>query len=104
LHSHHTSRPRPPPFLSARTPPPAPCFPPRRSSDPPLHLALQALHLGLAQRAEQLPQPQRGVAAQHRHHGRGLGPAAVVAVLRRRSEEHTSELQSLTNLACRPLL
>src|SRR5437016_10337759 len=34
-------------------------------------------------------------------HGGGLGDAAAIAV---RSEEHTSELQSLTNLVCRLLL
>src|SRR5437016_9302632 len=41
------------------------------------------------------------------HRGRVPGPARVHGDLgteRRRSEEHTSELQSLTNLVCRLLL
>ena len=42
----------------------------------PLHVALEVLQLGLAEHPEQLPQPQRGIAPQHRHHGRLPGPAA----------------------------
>src|SRR5262249_58191750 len=39
------------------------------------------------------------------NHGRGNGtPWAVTSSTRARSEEHTSELQSLTNLVCRLLL
>src|SRR2546430_12732491 len=34
----------------------------------------------------------------------GPGPAARMSVLERRSEEHTSELQSQSNLVCRLLL
>src|SRR5438046_5567233 len=40
----------------------------------------------------------------HAFDGRFCHPAQVVAVSAWRSEEHTSELQSLTNLVCRLLL
>src|SRR5499433_4314436 len=69
-------------FLMIRRPPRSTLFPTRRSSD-----------LGQSR-------PLRGL-----HHG---GPAASRAGGRAarggRSEEHTSELQSLTNLVCRLLL
>src|SRR5262249_57236900 len=62
-----------------------------------------------------LPGPRRdrrghqlgGIAAPDRGHadfGRGIRPAAPRGSADRRSEEHTSELQSLTNLVCRLLL
>src|SRR5258706_1810985 len=38
------------------------------------------------------------------HEGRRVGQAAIAVALELRSEEHTSELQSLTNLVCRLLL
>src|SRR5438093_7588993 len=42
---------------------------------------------------------------ERRHHAQpGTGEADAHHVLERRSEEHTSELQSLTNLVCRLLL
>src|SRR5262249_61436250 len=82
-------------------PPHPPSFPTRRSSD--LHHPIGTAHLaGL--RAD--PQPAGGT-----HQGqRGLRAGAADLQCRRtsrlggRSEEHTSELQSLTNLVCRLLL
>src|SRR5437016_8437830 len=50
--------------------------------------------------------PLESVAPSHdpsRPRGRGLGRPRVVCHLDLRSEEHTSELQSLTNLVCRLL-
>src|SRR5262249_61816000 len=78
--------------------PPLPSFPTRRSSDL-LRLRrpgarrddLRRLHRGPGR----VPVRPEGH-GQHRHRGSRL-PA-------RRSEEHTSELQSLTNLVCRLLL
>src|SRR5437016_11570274 len=45
--------------------------------------------------------PPRALEHHAADHGRHRGPAAVSKT---RSEEHTSELQSLTNLVCRLLL
>src|SRR2546430_13187674 len=73
------------------------------------------LHLEIAHTVGQIPQrrPARLDAAhrQRRAQGRMLAetggkfrPAARVLVLELRSEEHTSELQSQSNLVCRLLL
>src|SRR2546430_16224256 len=77
-------------FLMIRRPPRSTLFPTRRSSD--LHLV----------RARQGP-ARRAVIEGRR--GPGDGVVACRAVGRRkRSEEHTSELQSQSNLVCRLLL
>src|SRR5437899_10256896 len=64
-----------------RPPPGSTLFPTRRSSD--LRVALSAAGI-------KLHQPRRTPQQEHEH-------------TRGRSEEHTSELQSLRHLVCRPL-
>src|SRR5256885_11172028 len=74
-------------FLMIRRPPRSTLFPTRRSSDPPGGTRLRRWP-----RRNRLPEPSPcGLRA-------GRGPR------RRRSEEHTSELQSPCNLVCRLLL
>src|SRR5262249_60478073 len=86
--------PPPAPFPPSGSPPPPapPPFPTRRSSDlPPPPLA----------------RPRRsGPGSRLRRPGGRLFPGAAEArrLPRRRSEEHPSELQSLTNVVCRILL
>src|SRR2546430_9739938 len=83
-------------FLMIRRPPRSTLFPTRRSSD---------LDVDDGQRERRrLDEAARGV-ADHRV-GRGQhGQVQVVAeVAHERSEEHTSELQSQSNLVCRLLL
>src|SRR2546427_4420826 len=48
--------------------------------------------------------PDRHTAPRDRHHRDGLHAAADELALHVRSEEHTSELQSQSNLVCRLLL
>src|SRR5207237_4123754 len=78
-------------------------FPTRRSSD--LHLARPGDHLdgenGVAAQREEILVDADLVELQHGAPHRGEGGLGVVA---RRSEEHTSELQSHLNLVCRLLL
>src|SRR5438046_6977667 len=76
-----------------RRPPRSTLFPTRRSSDLGLRLA-RLVHNARAAR-------RRDVALQLDHER--VVPRDVQR-LERRSEEHTSELQSLTNLVCRLLL
>src|SRR5262249_59656376 len=101
--------------FSSKCPPaprPPPSSPPRRSSDLPRrggvphprgrHRREQGrLHdrlLRAGRDAEELPAVQREAAA------RGRNDRHRADAHRGRSEEHTSELQSLTNLVCRLLL
>src|SRR5262249_58830698 len=102
-------------FHDTATPPPLPLFPTRRSSDlvgicvrekPPLHLfeciALacrrrQANHHLVLRQLLPLRLPLL-IGALHLRH------KTNVRINFLRSEEHTSELQSLTNLVCRLLL
>src|SRR2546430_3306550 len=53
-----------------------------------------------------LPDPgeRRHARPRDHRHGKILEPTAAAAVADRRSEEHTSELQSQSNLVCRLLL
>src|SRR5205823_14042578 len=86
------------PLSSFRAPTPDPlCFPTRRSSD------LAALYVGSVRDLETL-----GVTAQSRPCRRWVEAIADGSrygyVLEARSEEHTSELQSLAYLVCRLLL
>src|SRR5437016_13962872 len=75
-------------FLMIRRPPRSTLFPTRRSSD--------LIRLDLSGRLNTFscrqPQP------------RSSSPTSRSSKQHRRSEEHTSELQSLTNLVCRLLL
>src|SRR5205823_10567352 len=95
-------------LLSRSTPPP----PPRRSPLS-LHDALPICRR--AYRAHRLrvrgtgapPRPctaDRSVPCRRRCKGRARGGRGGLAAHTRRSEEHTSELQSLAYLVCRPLL
>src|SRR5438046_7766053 len=86
-------------FQSPRDHPDLHSFPTRRSSD------LQSGHIaGISKNAYVLT-TRRGL-----HWGRGLQPTSTNSAQLEptdregRSEEHTSELQSLTNLVCRLLL
>src|SRR5262249_61813570 len=88
---------RPPP------PPPLPSSPPRRSPD-----------LGFAEAARPYPPPPpypptptsastgTSTPTRCRNSDSNVGTSNALSI--RRSEEHTSELQSLTNLVCRLLL
>src|SRR5688572_30989244 len=71
-----------------------------RSDQSPLETSLRAVMTGLRAR--------KG-AFVWREHGRGEGQVLIardggLSVIRARSEEHTSELQSQSNLVCRLLL
>src|SRR5258706_4267920 len=57
----------------------------------------------LQREADEQPQVRRAEHAPLRVREKN-DPEIVLARLQARSEEHTSELQSLTNLVCRPLL
>src|SRR5262249_60012109 len=90
-------------------PPPPPALPPFSLHDAlPISGRLHAVVPGGGWRLRDAALRRRAL---HRH-DRGLHRAAVLAPLRLadgqrhvvRSEEHTSELQSLTNLVCRLLL
>src|SRR5690606_41824656 len=90
-----------------------PPFPTRRSSDLQDEVGIgdpvQVGQPGVRQRvAQELPaDTPQGVALAHHIPqliGRPAGGRAVWAVAHRRSEEHTSELQSRENLVCRLLL
>src|SRR5205085_12633796 len=63
----------------------------------------RALHAAHAV-PEAVPRSVRLVAPLLDDRGRDLVPAHLHLLLRRRSEEHTSELQSQSNLVCRLLL
>src|SRR2546430_6048651 len=85
-------------FLMIRRPPRSTLFPYTTLFRPPVYLAVQQVQVRAAQvdavqRADQVEQG-------------GIGRAAVEdpVELRVRSEEHTSELQSQSNLVCRLLL
>src|SRR5205085_10982588 len=86
-------------------------FPTRRSSD----LAVQRPHVhhqrpGRLHRREQLqqrgrlPDPAQFVAHQHPQQGVAVVGQRRLQAVAPRSEEHTSELQSQSNLVCRLLL
>src|SRR5262249_62363108 len=101
-----TTLPLAPPLLSRLSfffrdrPPPAP-------SSLPLHDALPICPAPAAGRCQQGHPAARRAGRRHRarHHGPPEPVAAGPPGLRvPRSEEHTSELQSLTNLVCRLLL
>src|SRR5205085_8164236 len=94
-------------------PPPSTLFPyttlfrsPRRPSSPtnpqlrPQHPRLPAAR-HLCSSAAQRQRRPRGARPPHRHR---QSRCRCAAELHRRSEEHTSELQSQSNLVCRPLL
>src|SRR5262249_61942502 len=96
LHPRTASLPRPLSLFQRRAPPrPLHSFPTRRSSD----LAAQP-----AGRTDPRPAspPRTALAAEGR--GRGTTGSPTPSWGAMRSEEHTSELQSLTNLVCRLLL
>src|SRR5262249_60076552 len=94
---------------TAGTPRPLPPFPPRRSSDlsdirsqgqsflEPLDYT--SVHPGSVRATRSITKRLAGQTAIPE-----LAPDALPRALRARSEEHTSELQSLTNLVCRLLL
>src|SRR5262249_59375659 len=92
-------------FLSKRSPAPRalPSFPTRRSSDLE-HARPASVESGGAQLVigAYRGQPIVGQPPEERVAGRRRAPLG--AGQRSRSEEHTSELQSLTNLVCRLLL
>src|SRR5262249_62193339 len=99
-------------FQRSCHPPALPSFPTRRSSD--LFSAFNgstriALRAGMNEAS--IPTPARRIATRARVKGSlGLTSTSrleiprVAAKVITRSEEHTSELQSLTNLVCRLLL
>src|SRR5687767_15636955 len=87
-------------FLLTRRPPTSTLFPTRRSSDLPARSTAHSRAQGIVSIVSFAP----------RERVCGVGPAASVRsgqrgdVPARRSEEHTSELQSLAYLVCRLLL
>src|SRR5262249_62355424 len=104
------SRVAPPSSAPPRSPS---CFPTRRSSDLlwPLGAALLSVFRVKSGGYACVVVPAwgavaaLGVHALARGHRPALLPLALVGIASSpRSEEHTSELQSLTNLLCRPLL
>src|SRR5258706_12116908 len=58
----------------------------------------------LFQRRDRLLDRALGIERRRRHHDPQRAIKEAIAALEERSEEHTSELQSLTNLVCRLLL
>src|SRR5262249_60857441 len=100
---------------SSRLPPPSPPPPTRRSSDLLAPAALKDDRLRLRPRHEVDVRPReelrpeaeplgRIVVAADRNDRHAELPGHPPEKIRERSEEHTSELQSLTNLVCRLLL
>src|SRR5690606_41462044 len=99
-------------FCRSGPPRPLPSFPTRRSSDltPPLEEFLQQISLYSEQ--DSLRAEQELVTLMTLHNAKGLEYDTVFIVgcedgafpHMRRSEEHTSELQSRENLVCRLLL
>src|SRR5262249_61613102 len=83
-------------------------FPTRRSSDLPISTATRiAPPTSCALRSVSFPDgptTPRCATRRPRARRRSAGPRTPFACSSRRSEEHTSELQSLTNLVCRLLL
>src|SRR5262249_60609492 len=80
-------------FYCSAAPPILPSFPTRRSSDLAWPCAWSTTRWAEGRRADG---PSSG--------GRCRHDRRLALVTRHRSEEHTSELQSLTNLVCRLLL
>src|SRR5688572_32343761 len=87
-------------FYSSRDPRDLHSFPTRRSSDLPPRRGRQGGARGEDRRPGRAPALSRGRAESARE---GAG-ALVAADWSARSEEHTSELQSQSNLVCRLLL
>src|SRR5206468_12207180 len=86
-------------FLLIRRPPRSTLFPTRRSSD--LQLRARAHTRVLSHSAQRADDLQAEL--QHPRHPAGRRDAPVPGLCRR-SEEHTSELQSRSDLVCRLLL
>src|SRR5205823_14196492 len=102
-----------PPALSAAHAPACPSFPPRRSSDLLGDLPNRGAVLGLAAHRLRLghraaPGGFAGLRRYREHHLHDIEDLVLLAAAgpagAARSEEHTSELQSLAYLVCRPLL
>src|SRR5258706_7764091 len=93
-------------FLMIRRPPRSTLFPYTTLFRSRLHAHLGRADSGLAVEADALGgRAGRGVGLAVHEEQVGLGLVDQAAAgLRGRSEEHTSELQSLTNLVCRLLL
>src|SRR5262245_62335847 len=87
-------------FYRSGHPPDLPSFPTRRSSDLPAGTVHRAWTAG---GVRPLRRAQEG-AGRARRPRAVLQAAAQVEAVRPRSEEHTSELQSLRHLVCRLLL
>src|SRR5262249_61991874 len=102
----------PPPTLQSHPPPPSlPPPPPRRSSD--LASVRSAAGVIASPLCSSMPRAASAFVPSRRATTGTLTPTFLTAVITpsairkvgvRRSEEHTSELQSLTNLVCRLLL
>src|SRR5262249_59454087 len=103
----------PPPLQSSAAPPDLPSFPTRRSSDlaassvlfpEPFGPSTATTSPGAASSVTSLATTTPRAARSLRARTRRTGSVTAGRRARRRSEEHTSELQSLTNLVCRLLL